>query len=89
MEPTEVTSMYESHKDYIDSKSTDKAYLDMNVNKQTNTQTNKYVEINILQKKAYVKKEQCTILLNLSILRKERSLNLSSYDFFCKLTTVW
>ena len=47
MEHTEVTSMYESH---IDSKSTGKAYLDMNVNKQTNTQTNKYVELNILRK---------------------------------------
>ena len=47
MEHTEVTSMYESH---IDSKSTSKAYLDMNVNKQTNTQTNKYVELNILRK---------------------------------------
>ena len=38
---TEVTSMYESHKDDIDSKSTDKAYLDMNVNKQTNKKNKK------------------------------------------------
>ena len=51
MEHTEVTSMYESH---IDSKSTGKAYLDMNVNKQTNTQTNKYVEINIFTKRRHM-----------------------------------
>ena len=51
MEHTEVTSMYESQKHDIVSKSTGKAYLEMNVNKQTNTQTNKYVEINILGKK--------------------------------------
>ena len=41
MEHTEVTSMYESQKHDIVSKSTDKAYLDMNVNKQTNKHTHK------------------------------------------------
>ena len=82
MEPTEVTSMYESHKDYIDSKSTDKAYLDMNVNKHTNKQTHKQTNMlkqKCYEKKAYGKNEQYTILLNLSILRKERSLLFRSF----------
>ena len=77
--------MYESQKHNIVSKSTDKAYLDMNVNKHTNKQTHKQTNMlkqKCYEKKAYGKNEQYTILLNLSILRKERSLNLSSYDFF-------
>ena len=73
--------MYESQKHNILSKSTDKAYLDMNVNKQTHKQTN-MLKQKCYEKKAYGKNEQYTILLNLSILRKERSLNLSSYNFF-------
>ena len=49
MEHTEVTSMYESHKHDIVCKSTDKAYLDMNVNKHTNKQTHK--QTNMLKQK--------------------------------------
>ena len=87
MEHTEVTSMYESQKQDIVSKSTDKAYLDINVNKNTNKQ--KHKQTNTLKQKFYEKKHMTRMnnaqfcLIYQSLEKKEvYCLDLSSYDFF-------